>query len=213
MTTALMSAVNHLDNLPVQPGVSPRAVRGVLRVYCKIAQHDGSFRYGLRGSKIAALAEYSLATVRRVQRYLVEHGYLEKVQVGGGRASTRWRIVIEKLGIRHGTCPPLTPQPSPPDTAQEHTPKRVSWMFSGWSRRGHPPPGRSRPEADTFRRPGQPWPPPLPEQPAKHSRWTGPPSTGALVSDVCEHGSRAGRMRSGLPWCPDCRSQIRRQGA
>src|SRR5512135_2078268 len=148
MSTALVTAVNDVE-LPGEPGVSPRAVRAVLRVYCRIAQHDGTFRYGLRGSKIAALAEYSLATVRRVQRYLVEHGYLEKVKVGGGRASTRWRIVLEKLGLRHGTRPPLTPQPSLPDTAQEHTPKRVSWMFSGWSRRGHPPTGRSQPEADT----------------------------------------------------------------
>src|SRR5512135_3098113 len=110
MSTALVTAVNDLD-LPPEPGVSPRAARTVLRVYCKIAQQDGSFRYGLRGSKVAALAEYSLATVRRVQRYLVEHGYLEKVKVGGGRASTRWRIVLDKLGIRHSTCTPLTPQP------------------------------------------------------------------------------------------------------
>src|SRR5512142_85401 len=145
MTAALVSAVNHLDTLPDEPGISPRAARMVLRVYAKIAQHDGSFRYGLRGSKIAALADYSLATIRRVQRYLVTHGFLEKVTVGGGRASTRWRIVLEKLGLRHGTCPPLTPQPSPPDTTQEHTPKRVPWMFSGWHRKDHPPEQRSRP--------------------------------------------------------------------
>src|SRR5512144_2386170 len=130
MTAALVSAVNHLDELPVEPGVSPRAVRTVLRVYCRIAQHDGTFRYGLRGSKVAALADYSLATVRRVQRYLVAHGFLEKVQVGGGRASTRWRIVLEKLGIRHASGTDMTRQPSPHDTAQERTPKKFSRMFS-----------------------------------------------------------------------------------
>src|SRR5512135_231284 len=92
MSTALVSAVNDLD-LPAEPGVSRHAVRTVLKVYCKIAQTDGSFRYGLRGSKVAALADLSLSTIRRAQRYLVTHGLLEKIQVGGGRASTRWKIV------------------------------------------------------------------------------------------------------------------------
>jgi hypothetical protein len=63
----------------------------------KIASDTGQFRYGLRGSKLASLTEYSLSVVRRAQRYLVEHGFVERVQVGGGRASTRWRILIHKL--------------------------------------------------------------------------------------------------------------------
>ena len=211
MTAALVSAVNHLDTLPDEPGISPRAARMVLRVYAKIAQHDGSFRYGLRGSKVAALADYSLATVRRVQRYLVTHGFLEKVKVGGGRASTRWRIVLEKLGLRHSTCPPLIPQPSPPDTAQEHPPKKFSRMFSGWPRRDHLP--GERPEGDTL--------PPsraaLAATPSGRTYealaldWAA--AAGTLVSEVCEHDSRAGLMRSGLPWCPDCRSQARRRRA
>ncbi len=125
MSTALVTAVNDLE-LPPEPGISPRAARSVLRVYAKIAQADGSFRYGLRGSKIASLADYSLATLRRVQRYLVAHGFLEKTQVGGGRASTRWKIVLEKLGIRHASGPAVTPQPSRHDTAQEREPKRLS---------------------------------------------------------------------------------------
>src|SRR3712207_7914956 len=42
-------------------------------------------------------SDYSLSVVRRAQRYLVDHGYLERVVVGGGRSSTRWRIVVHKL--------------------------------------------------------------------------------------------------------------------
>src|SRR5512135_3287343 len=122
MSAALLSAVNDLE-LPAESGISPRAARTVLRVYCKIAQTDGSFRYGLRGSKVAALADYSLATIRRVQRYLVAHGFLEKVQVGGGRASTHWKIILEKLGVRHASRSAATSQPSRENTAQEREPK------------------------------------------------------------------------------------------
>jgi hypothetical protein len=96
MTAALASCVDTLD-LPAEPGISPRAVRAVLRMMAKIASDTGQFRYGLRGSKLASLTEYSLSVVRRAQRYLVEHGFVERVQVGGGRASTRWRILIHKL--------------------------------------------------------------------------------------------------------------------
>ena len=208
-----MSAVNSVE-LPGEPDVSPRAVRSVLRVYCRIAQHDGSFRYGLRGSKVATLADYSLTTVRRVQRYLVEHGYLEKVKVGGGRASTRWRIVLEKLGLRHGTRPPLTPQPSPHDTAQEHTPKKFSRIFSGWARRDHPPTGSAQTASTPPSRASLNATKPGETAVALALDWASTAGANApLVSEVCQHGGRAGRMRTGLPWCPDCRAQKRRPGA
>src|SRR5512135_158195 len=194
MSTALVTAVNDLD-LPPEPGISPRAARTVLRVYCKIAQTDGSFRYGLRGSKIAALADYSLATVRRVQRYLVNHGFLEKVQVGGGRASTRWKIVLDKLGIRHSSRPAGTPQPDRQDTAQEREPKRLGKMFSRWRRdRDHAPGNRPPPPPQT--------PPPAPTTPDAN-----PPQAPDPVFDTCDHGGRAGRAPWGILWCPSCRRQ------
>src|SRR5512135_3866938 len=92
MTATLASYVDTVD-LPAEPGVSTRAVRAVLRMMAKIANDAGQFRYGLRGSKLALLTEYSLSVIRRAQRYLVDPGYLEPVKVGGGRASTRWRIL------------------------------------------------------------------------------------------------------------------------
>ncbi len=192
MSTALVTAVNDLD-LPAEPGISPRAARTVLRVYAKIAQTDGSFRYGLRGSKIAALADYSLATVRRVQRYLVAHGFLEKIQVGGGRASTRWRIILDKLGIRHGSRPAVTPQPDHPDTAREREPKRLGKMFSRW-RSGHDHAPGDRP-------------PPQPTPPAQAAPNENPPQAPEPVFDTCEHGGRAGRAPWGILWCPSCRRQ------
>lgn len=76
----------------------------VLRMMAKIANEAGQFRYGLRGSKLAALTEYSLSVIRRAQRYLVGHGFIERVQVGGGRASTRWRIVLHKLRLLQRHC-------------------------------------------------------------------------------------------------------------
>ncbi|MGE5761938.1 MAG: hypothetical protein ACM37V_16425, partial [Gemmatimonadota bacterium] len=96
MTAALAAHVDRLD-LPAEPGVSPRAVRAMLRIMARIANDAGEFRYGLRGSKLAALTDYSLSVIRRAQRYLVQHGYLERVKIGGGRASTRWHIPIHKL--------------------------------------------------------------------------------------------------------------------
>lgn len=65
----------------------------------------------------AALADLSLSTVRRAQRYLVGHGYLEKGAVGGGRASTRWKIfpgghaaVIMTRGANHLPHPRSRPR-------------------------------------------------------------------------------------------------------
>src|SRR5512135_3294529 len=141
MTAALASSVDTLD-LPETDGVSTRAVRAVLRMMAKIANEAGQFRYGLRGSKLAALTEYSLSVIRRAQRYLVEHGFLERVQVGGGRASTRWRILIHKLrsdvGSGHASCDSATQQPAPPDTAQKQTPKFFPRMHQGSTERRSP---------------------------------------------------------------------------
>jgi hypothetical protein len=175
MTAALASYVDDLD-LPAEPGVSTRAVRAVLRMMAKIASDAGQFRYGLRGSKLALLTEYSLSVVRRAQRYLVEHGFLERVQVGGGRASTRWRICVHKLkpdaAAGHTSSDAATQQPASPDTAQEHTPKLFHWM-----RRGS----------------------------------AGERSTPTPLPNTCEHGDNPGRLVSGLPRCPLCRSYTLRQ--
>src|SRR5512144_2144582 len=134
MTATLASSVDTLD-LPHAEGVSTRAVRAVLRMMAKIANDAGQFRYGIRGSKLATLTEYSLSVVRRAQRYLVEHGFLERVAVGGGRASTRWRIVVHKLRshpqARHGSADSPAWQPHPPATAQEHTRKLFQAMHRG----------------------------------------------------------------------------------
>ncbi|MGE5763748.1 MAG: hypothetical protein ACM3ZF_07700 [Mycobacterium leprae] len=145
MTVALASTIDDLE-LPPEPGVSTRAVRAVLRMMAKIANETGLFRYGLRGSKLALLTEYSLSVVRRAQRYLVEHGFVERVQVGGGRASTRWRIVLHRirpdLASGHSSSVGETQQPDPPDTAQEHTPKFFLRMHQGSAeeRSSTPPP-------------------------------------------------------------------------
>jgi hypothetical protein len=68
MTAALASYVDDLA-LPAEPGVSTRAVRAVLRMMAKISNGAGEFRYGLCGSKLAALTDYSLSVIRRAQRY------------------------------------------------------------------------------------------------------------------------------------------------
>ena len=93
--------------LPRCPGVSTRALRSALRMMCRIAQNDGTMRYGLRASKLAILCEYSMATIHRAERVLVEHGYIERVRLGGGRVSTHWRIVVDKL------APPAEHLPEP----------------------------------------------------------------------------------------------------
>jgi hypothetical protein len=175
VTAALASHVDRLD-LPAEPGISPRAVRSVLRMMAKIAQDSGEFRYGLRGSKLATLTDYSLSVVRRAQRYLVEHGYLERVVVGGGRSSTRWRIVVDKLApqlaSRHNSSAVETHQNGRGDTAQEHRP----W-FSRRMDRSAP-----APNAVT------------------------PPSMAELrLTSLCDHGGDARRLADGRPKCPLCR--------
>ena len=117
--------------LPRCPGVSNRAMRSALRMMCRIAQNDGTMRYGLRASKLAQLCEYSVATIHRAERYLIEHGYIERVRQGGGRLSTRWRIVVDKLAPV-GTKPPE--QPQLPDRVNAPSSKAQSWR-PHWPRR------------------------------------------------------------------------------
>jgi hypothetical protein len=175
MTAALAAEVDKLD-LPAEPGVSSRAVRSVLRMMAKIANDSGEFRYGLRGSKLAMLTDYSLSVVRRAQRYLVEHGYLERVAIGGGRASTKWRILVDKLApplaSRHSSDPAATQQTARRDTTQEHRP----WLSQRMNR----------------------------EMPASNSPT--PPSVAELrATPVCDHGGNASRLPDGRPKCPLCR--------
>lgn len=146
MTAAVESYAARVQ-LPAAANISDRAARAVLGVYARICQADGTFRWGLRGSKVAEKAGYSLPTVRRIQRYLVEHGFLEKVEVGGGRKSTKWRVVLERLGIRYGSGPKPPPQPDRPDTAQERAPGLLKEMFSRALR--SKPHGMSPPVAET----------------------------------------------------------------
>src|SRR5512144_494451 len=126
MTVALMTLVNNVELSPT-PGISVRACRAVLRCMARLATDDGEFRYGMRQSKVAALAEYS-ATTKRAQRWLVEHGFLERVTTGGGRRSTRWRIRIDRLRPtpppeppRAGSQPPASQQPGRDEPAQSRT--------------------------------------------------------------------------------------------
>jgi hypothetical protein len=175
VTAGLASHVDKLE-IPPEPGISPRAVRSVFRMMAKIAQESGEFRYGLRGSKLATLCDYSLSVVRRAQRYLVDHGYLERVVVGGGRSSTRWRIVVAKLApqlaSRHNSSAGETPQTERPDTAQERRP---------WFSR------RMDPVAPT-------------------PKSISPPSMAELRSaSLCDHGGDARRLPDGRPKCPLCR--------
>lgn len=182
MTVALAKNVDRLD-LPSEPGVSPRAVRVVFRMMAKIANDAGEFRYGLRGSKLAILTDYSLSVVRRAQRYLVEHGYLERVEVGGGRASTRWRIIVSKiveaLTPRHSSEALSAQQPAQSDTAQSHKPKSFQEMYR-----------RTVTRTTTAN-----------EQ--LHNMLNAP---------VCEHGGLAGLLPDGVPRCPQCRREASRRG-
>jgi hypothetical protein len=179
VTVALAQHVERLD-LPPEPGVSARAVRSVLRMMARIANDAGNFRYGLRGSKLAALTDYSLSVVRRAQRYLVEQGYIERIEVGGGRASTRWRIVVDKivstLAPGHSSQPAVTHQPALHDTAQARSPKSFQEMNQ--------------------------------ETPAQ--KRTANAQLGEILNaPLCEHGGLAGLLPDGRHRCPQCRSSWR----
>jgi hypothetical protein len=110
---------------------------------------------------------------------------VERVQVGGGRASTRWRILIHKLRPDHASgdssSGDVTHQPGPRDTAQEHTPVLFHRMHQGLV--------------------------------SKRSTTTPPLPQAAPATTTCEHGDDPGRMQSGFPRCPLCRNHILRQQA
>src|SRR5512142_1906664 len=129
MTLALVSLVDDVDLSPT-PGLSVRAARAVLRSMARLAGDDGEFRYGMRQAKVAALAEYSAATIKRAQRFLVERGLLERVAVGGGRCSTRWRICVDRL--RPAPAPARAAPPAPPASAPP-PPRRGSPRASRWA--------------------------------------------------------------------------------
>jgi hypothetical protein len=181
--TATLAKAARAIAVPDIPGISARAIRRVLTEMAQIAQIDGTFRYGLRGSKVAQLADFSLSVVRRAQRWLVEHGYLEKVEVGGGRKSTRWRIVLGQL-VEH------LPTPHP-----GHAPRPAA---------AQPPGGRDTTleRAPDVRRRSWPWSRPEPVVPSF------PPP----ITDVCEaHGSAGGVLPDGItPRCPSCRRYVER---
>ena len=178
MTLALVTLVDDVDLSPT-PGLSVRAVRAVLRSMARLAGDDGQFRYGMRQAKVAALAEYSAATIKRAQRFWVERGLLERVAVGGGRCSTRWRICVDRL--RPAPVPaPAAPPPPPPG------PPRASRWASAIQQlgRGEPALERSQIFSESY----------TPSGPAEP------------VTEVCQHGQRAGLMPTkALPWCPVCR--------
>jgi hypothetical protein len=112
--------------LPQCPGVSTRAMRAALRMMCRLAQSDGTMRYGLRASKLAKLCEYSVATIHRAERHLVEHGYVERVRVGGGRSSTRWRVLVDKLAQFAPKQPDAQPR-TEPSPSKPQRPSRWPW--------------------------------------------------------------------------------------
>jgi hypothetical protein len=118
---------------PRCPGVSSCAMRSALQMMCRIAQNDGTIRYGLRASKLAELCEYGVATtIHRAECYLIEHGYIERVRKGGGRLSTRWRIVVDKLAPADAKPPePAQPErvnaPERPQHRRPHWPRRPSF--------------------------------------------------------------------------------------
>lgn len=181
MTWALEASVKQAA-FPATPGISARAKRLILASMARIAQSDGTFRYGLRGSKIAELSDHSLSVVRRFERWAVKEGILERVEIGGGRKATKWRIVIEKL---MSFLPHKTPQETPPDTSPKpprHSPRpRTGWtrgLFSG---------GGTHPRRQTL-----------------GSILTGEHTE---VFTVCIHGGDGGMQpTTGLPRCPGCRS-------
>src|SRR5512142_1141445 len=188
MTLALVTLVDDADLSPT-PGLSVRAARAVLRSMARVAGDDGEFRYGMRQAKVAALAEYSAATIKRAQRFLVERGLLERVAVGGGRCSTRWRICVERLRPAPAPAAPAATASAPPPPRPGSP--RASWWSSASQQldRGEPALGHTQIFSQSY----------TPSGPAEP------------VTEVCEHGQRAGLMPTkALPWCPIYRKSARK---
>lgn len=183
MTAVLANAVDQIK-FPAAPGLSQRTLSEVLSRMAKIARTDGTFKHGLRASKIAAMTKYSLRTVRRAIQWLTENRYLEKLEIGGGRASTKFRILLDQIAEH-------LPKPDPGHASgdavsRDQRPNGTGLsghlvmprMYKPWSRRD----AGSRSVAPHF-------PPP--------------------IEEVCEqHGSTAGILPSGLPRCPACRLTV-----
>lgn len=176
MTAALAYLVDRVE-LPAERGVSVRTCRAVLRTLARIAGPDGEFRWGCRVSKLAILCEVSTSTIKRAERYLVAHGFIERAQVGGGRASTRWRILLDRLGnAPESTAAPQQRPSSPPSS----NPQRVR---------------REPAQKQRFL-------PPWPKRPQR-GRSGMSPSPLELCS---QHGSAGGTLSDGItPRCPSCR--------
>lgn len=98
--TAKLAKLAEQVPLPAEPGVSVRTCRAVLRTLAQLADPSGDVPDGVTVSMLADLCETSQSTVKRAQRHLIRHGLLERAEVGGGRASTRWRILTEALTDR-----------------------------------------------------------------------------------------------------------------
>jgi hypothetical protein len=130
VTITLAQAARRIE-VPPTPGLSRHAVRHVLATMAQVAQEDGTMLYGMAASKLANLTDFSEGLVRRAQRWLVAHGYLEREKVGGGRAATKWRVVASQLFRPAAvTEPPAavptspaasTGQPGTEDRALNHT--------------------------------------------------------------------------------------------
>jgi hypothetical protein len=177
VTAALAGYAERTDLRPPR-GLSPRACRAVLRIFAKLARDDGSMRYGLRGSKAAELTDYSLSVVRRAQRWLVDEGWLVKVEVGGGRKSTKWRVNVDRLrpADGHVSRAESAPQPVSVGTAQE----RIRLLLGT-------DPGRSAPNT------------------SRPVTTTTPPAWRPGRVEACEHGGLTGLLPDGRPRCPSCR--------
>jgi len=181
MTWALSNTAMQAT-FPAEKGLSQRAMRHILAAMAKIAQSDGTFRYGLRASKLATLADYSLSVIRHFERVALKLGIIERVEVGGGRKATKWRINLTTLMAYLPEKARLQPAPKTAPPRKKHG----SGAHAGWLSGllgGH----GTKPRQQTL------------------SLLTGDPTT---VHDTCTHGSDAGTQpTTGLPRCPTCRHQ------
>jgi hypothetical protein len=96
VTLELARAARRIDVAPAR-GLSKHPVRQVLAAMAGIAKEDGSMRYGLPISTLVDKTGYAKATVIRARNWLLDHGFIERRKRGGGRKSSEWRVLVEKL--------------------------------------------------------------------------------------------------------------------
>lgn len=172
---------------PRCPGISSRAMRSALRMMCRIAQNDGTIRYGLRASKLAELCEYSVATtIHRAECYLIEHSHIERVRKGRGRLSTRWRIVVDKLAPADAK-PPEPAKPPGCVNAPEKPRFTFAQVVTLWAYHGAEGGGVGvicfpRPASEPTWRAGRRATRHSPPEPAKMLTVTGPKATGGALA-------------------------------